>query len=405
MVGSVLIFFNGEALIEYFQSKHYKRYIKSIFLFSDIKYYYSKNKKIFFTTTWMFFTIMFLFMISSVSHNSLINNSFAYHPFHMVYGEIQDNFKPLGDKEIKAIVQKNGNSITINNTVKFVRNNTFTIFCVDDVNKIMKKSYKVKSNSFLYVYPYDIKDGYEHNVESNISSIGINYHEGTKKFTKNDTIISPLFGQINCISQNIILVNKEDYEWITLKGIDYYLKGTLHLYNFDNWRNSNVIVNGVWNKLMENNNIKKGDVFYKISSRIVAYNTALKSSEFLIFNVTYASLLLYFSVIIMIHFKLEMEYKDDKRKYFSLYRIGIKEIELKKIISQKILMIYFIPFVYAIIINIAFSYYTNSSYGYGGIGVLYALITSFVFLIIHFIVYKLYFSSYYKRVSSELSLH
>ncbi|MBW9158978.1 ABC transporter permease (plasmid) [Clostridium tagluense] len=404
ILGSVLIFFNGEALIESFQSKHYKRYIKNIFLFSDIKYYYSKNKKIFFVTTWIFFAISFFIAFSLVTYPNFTNNAIAYHPFHIVYSEIKDNFKPLSDNEIKAIVQKNGNSITTNDTVEFVRNNAFTVFCVDDVNKIMKKNYKVKSNSFVYVYPYDINDGYEHNVNLNISSIGIDSHEGTKKFIMQNTIINPLFGKINCISDSIILVNKKDYNWIKVNGIDYYIKGTLHLYNFGNWRNSNGIANEVWNNLMKKNNIEKEDArFYKISSRIEAYNTALKSSNFLIFFVIYASLLLYFSAIIMIHFKLEMEYKEDKRKYFSLYRIGIREIELKKMISQKILMIYFIPFVYAMIINIAYSYYANSSYGYGVIGILYAIITSLIFLIIHFIMYKLYFISYYKRVISELS--
>lgn len=406
ILGSLLIFFNGEALIESFQRKHYKRYIKNIFLFSDIKYYYSKNKKIFFVTSWIFFAISFFIAFSLVTYPNFTNNAIAYHPFHMVYAEMKDNFRPLGDNEIKAIIQKNGNSITTNDTVKFVRNNVFTIFCVDDVNKIMKRNYKVKSNSFIYVYPYVINDGYEHNVNLNISNISIDSHKGTRMFIMQNTIVNPLFGKINCISDNIVLVNKKDYDWIAVNGNDYYLKGTLHLYNFGNWHNSNGIVNEISNKLMKKNNGGKDDArFYKISSRIEAYNTALKSSDFLIFLVIYASLLLYFSAIIMIHFKLEMEYNDDKKKYFSLYRIGIRKVEIKKMISQKILMIYFIPFVYSMIISIAYSYYANSSYGYGFIGILYALITSLVFLIIHLMVYKLYFNRYYKRVISELTLH
>lgn len=76
------------------------------------------------------------------------------------------------------------------------------------------------------------------------------------------------------------MVNKKDYEWITLNAVDYYVKGTLHLYNFTNWHNSGVIVNEVWNRLLEKNNMGKEDDFYKISSRIEAYDTALKSSNF-----------------------------------------------------------------------------------------------------------------------------
>lgn len=226
ILGSVLIFFNGEALIEYFQNKHYKRYIKNVFLFSDIKYYYGKNKKIFFVTTWVFFAILFFVMFSLVTYPNFTNNSIAYHPFHMAYGEIKEHFEPLRDDEIESIVQNNDNSITSNDTVKFVRDNSFTIFCIDDINKVLKKSYEIKSNSFIYVYPYDMNDGYEHDNNLKISSIYINSHEGAKKFIMQDKIIDPLFGKINCISDNIILVNKGDYEWIALNGIDYYLKGT-----------------------------------------------------------------------------------------------------------------------------------------------------------------------------------
>jgi len=404
IVGSFLIFFNGVGLIEYFQNRYYKRYTKNIWLFSDIKYYYNKNKKIFFVNTWLFFGVLFFVVLCLFQYPNLIKNSSAYHPFHMAYVEIKNHFESLVDDEIETIAHKNNNSITTKDNVSFVRNNVFTIFCVDDVNKILKENYKVKSNSFIYVYLYYINDGYEHDyINSNLSNISINSNEGTKKFNIQDTIINPLFGQINCISTNVILANKEDYEWISLNAVDYHIQGTLHLYNFSNWNNSSALVNEVSNKLFEkNSNTEKGEPFYKISSRIEAYNTALKSSDFLIFVFIYVCLLLYFSAIIMIQFKLKMEYKNDKKKYFSLYRIGIGEREIKKMISQKILIIYFISPIYAIIINIVFSYYTFGSAGYGSIGVLFTIITSIIFLLIHMIVYKFYFSKYYKGVISEL---
>ncbi|WP_446899806.1 ABC transporter permease [Clostridium sp. LBM24168] len=405
ILGSILIFFNGEILMEYLKNKYYKKYIKDIFLFSDIKYYYNKNKKIFFATTWIFFTILFFIVFSLVTYPNFTKNAVVYHPFHMIYGEIEDDFKPLNDNEIKSIVYNNGNDITAHYDVRFIRNNAFTIFCVDDVNKVMKQSYKIKSNSFIYVYPYDVNDGYEHDTNLDISSISINSHKDTKKFTLQNTIINPLFGKINCISDNIILVNKEDYKWITINSIDYYLKGILHLYNFRNWYSSDSIVKQVSSKLAKENNTDNNDSFYKISSRIEAYNMALKSSNFLIFIIIYICVLLYFSAIIMIHFKLKMEYKNEGKRCFSLYRIGIMKTEIKKIIFQKILIMYFIPLIYAIIINIAYSYYDNSSYGYGIIGVLFALITSFVFLIIHLVICRLYFNIYYKKIISKLDLN
>lgn len=405
ILGSALVFFNGEALIEYFQKRHYKRYIKNIFLFSDIKYYYGKSKKIFLATTWIFFVILFFTSLCFASYHGLKNNVITYHPFHMAYGEVKGHFEGLEVGEIEKIAENNGNSITSNDKVKFMRNNTFTIFCVDDINKIFKKNYEVKSNSLIYVYPYDMNDGYKHNVNLNISSISIDAKEGNKKFDIQDEIIEPLFGQTNCISSNILLVNKEDYEWISSNSSDYRIQGILNLYNFKDWRNSNEIVKEVSNKLLDKNNIKTVDRFYKISSRIEAYNTALKSCDFLIFNIVYMCILLYFAAIIMFHFKFKMEYKDEKRKYFSLYRIGIRDIEIKKIISKKLLIIYSISPIYAIIMNVMYSYYINNSYGNGKMGSEYAFIISFVFLAIHLIVYRIYFIKYHKRVILELSIN
>ncbi|WP_310937767.1 FtsX-like permease family protein [Clostridium sp. SHJSY1] len=403
MFGSLLIFYNGESLIEYFKNRSYKKYVKNIFLFSDIKYYYSKNKRIFFVNTWLVFGIIFFLVISIINYSALIKDSSIYHPFHMTYGEVKGHFEPLGDAEIESIVNNNGNSIVTNESVSFVRNNTFTIFCVDDINKILKKDYRVQSNSLIYVHPYDLNDNYEHeDIKTQINDINIDYKEGTKKFTTQYTILDPLFGEVNCISQNIILVNKEDYEWITLSSKDFSIKGVLHLYNFSNWSNSNDIVDEISNKLFEKNNIESGNRFYEISSRIDAYNKAIQSTNFLIFIFTYIWILMYFSYIIMIHFKLKMEYKDEREKYLNLYRIGISEIEVKKIMSKKILLLYFISFIYGIVVSVIFSYCFFSSYGYGNIAILVSFIASFIFSLIHVIIYKLYFKTYSQKITLEL---
>ncbi|WP_234123898.1 ABC transporter permease [Clostridium hydrogenum] len=398
-LGSFLIFFNGEAILERFKNKHYKSYMKNVFLFSDTKYYYGKNKKIFLVNTWLFFCILFFVVLSSVQYPSMLKYSSTYHPFNMVYGDIKGDFKPLENKEIQAIVHKNSNSITANYTVSFVRNNTFTIFCVDDVNKTLKKNYKVQENSFIYVHPYDINDGYAHeDINSNIPNFNINSKQGERKFMRQKVIVNPLFGQVNCISQNIILVNKKDYEWIRKNNIDFYV-GTLHLYNFSDWHNSNGIVNEVWNKLVERNNIKSGDDFYKTSSRIEAYNTALRSSNFLTFLLIYVDLLLYFSAIIMLHYKLRMEYEEEKGKYFGLYKIGIEEVDIKKMISQKILVLYGISLIYAIIINFGFSFYFFGSHGWYGIqSILATFVASTVLLGAHLGVGRMYSNAYYTGI-------
>lgn len=100
----------------------------------------------------------------------------------------------------------------------------------------------------------------------------------------------------------------------------------------------------------------------------------------------------------MIHFKLKMEYEEEKKKYFGLYRIGILDSEIKKIVLKKISAIYYIPIVYAVVISITYNYYTNSSYGYGAIGIAYGSITAIIICILHIVVCKLYSNAYYKKI-------
>jgi len=406
ILGSALVFFNGEALISFIRKRHYKKYIKNILVLSDIKYYYGKNKKIFFADAWLFFIIFFFIAFALVSYSSMTRNAFSYHPFDMAYAETENSFKPLSSAEIETIVQNNGDKITLNESVQFVRNNAFTVFCVDDVNRLLGRNYSVHSGSFLFVYGYDPNDGYDHDYSFNIPSLRVKSGSSQMTFTIQDKIADPLFGQINVISTYTLLAKREDYEQLTSSGGDFYIKGALHLYNFEDWRSSSGTVNEVWKQLLTKNNLDGQDYennrFYKVSSRIEAYETAIKSCNLLIFVFFYLSVLLYFAAIVMIHFKLKMEYENEKKKFRSLYRIGIREAEVEKAVYLKILVIFLMSPVYSIILNFAFGTSIFCQYGFDAVGVLCIAAMSFVVLLVHLFVYRRYARIYNKGIVSEI---
>lgn len=403
MLGSLLIFFNGEAFLHYFKNKKYKGYLKNIFVISDLSYYYDKNKKVFFTVTWIFFAIFFFVTVSLMNYSNIKKYSITYHPFHMAYGEVENYSKPLSDEEIKEIARSNGNSITASAHIKFIRNNAFTIFSVDDVNRIIKKNYKLNLNSFIYVYPYDMKDGYEHDIDFDKFTLNISSGKSSKNLTKQATEVTPLFGHTHCIADRIILVSEEDFQWISSNSTDYKIKGKLHLYNFSDWRKSDAIVNQVDSKLMARNGEAKDGDFYKVSSRIEEYNVDMKSCEFLAFLIVYVCFLLYFSIIIILHFKLGMEYKEEKRKFFNLYKLGITSIEIKKIISKKVLIIYFLSFIYALLVSVPYNYYIYGAYISKPSYFLDTIAAAGIFIIIHLTVYHIYSGEYYKKIIEELN--
>ena len=406
VIGSALIFFNGSALLSLIRNKRYKKYIRNILVLSDIKYYYGKNKKIFFVNAWLFFIIFFFTAFAMVSYPNMTRYAAIYHPFDMAYAEIKGSFEPLSDAEVNTIAHNNGDEITLNDGVEFVRNNAFTVFCVDDVNRLLDKNYSVAHGSFLFVYGFDPNDGYEHDYNFDISSLGIKSGSGQMKFTIQGKIADPLFGQINAVSNYMLLADKTDFARLAASGGDFYIKGTLHLFSFENWRNSAGTVDSVWKQLALKNNLNVKDYessrFYQVSSRTEAYNTAIKSCNLLIFVFLYLSLLLYFAAVVMIHFKLRMEYDNEKKKFRSLYRIGIQETEVKTAVYQKILVIFLVSPVYSIILNFAFGVSIFSQYRFGTFGILCVAVMSFIFLFAHWRVCRRYAGVYGAGVIEEM---
>lgn len=163
------------------------------------------------------------------------------------------------------------------------------------------------------------------------------------------------------------------------------------MYNFDNWKKSSQAISRLWNLYIEKNSLNREDCgFEKFSSRIEALQTARKSSNFFLFTILYVCLLFQFCNFICIHFKLNMEYDVDAYRYNVLRKIGMSEESIIHIKGQKVNALLFIPLGYSCILGIFFCYFTNFTYGYGWIGVGYAVLVSAILFIIYFLVSKRY---------------
>ncbi|MFP4976681.1 FtsX-like permease family protein [Paenibacillus sp. CN-4] len=387
---SLLILFNAEAWINNYKQKRPQSYIKHLFLFSDITYNYHKNRMTLFVTTWIFFGILFFVMFSFVTYPSLKHNAFVYHPYHMAFAEVKGSFHPLGDHEVQRITEEHDNSILQTDRVEFLRNNVYTVFNVEDINTLLAKNYSIQPGSFIHVYPYDPNDGYDRPLGPGPSVLQMDSSAGARTFALQDNVMDPLFGQVNTISGDILVVRPEDFDWIAAYGKDYKIQGTLHLYNFADWRHSEGIVNVISARLAERNGVQTENGFYHVSSRIEAYRTAQQSSDFLMFTILYVGLLLYFSAITMVHFKLKMESREDAKKYRALFRIGLLEKEMQTMVRQKIRVMFSIPVGYAGLMALAYSYFLHHTYGYGTISIGFALLTVLAFGALHFFVYRCY---------------
>ncbi|MBY9080143.1 MULTISPECIES: hypothetical protein [Paenibacillus] len=85
------------------------------------------------------------------------------------------------------------------------------------------------------------------------AELSIDSPEGARSFPVGNAVTDPLFGQINSISERILLVSAQDYAWIAANSDSYKIGGFLHAYDFSDWRHSKGIVEDVAKKLHEQN--------------------------------------------------------------------------------------------------------------------------------------------------------
>lgn len=75
---------------------------------------------------------------------------------------------------------------------------------------------------------------------------------------------------------------------------------------------------------------------YMLSSKIETYSVAKQSSEVLTFLLLFVDILFLVAANICIFYKIKSELKEEKQIIYKLYRVGITDQELWKILFEKI---------------------------------------------------------------------
>lgn len=104
---------------------------------------------------------------------------------------------------------------------------------------------------------------------------------------------------------------------------------------------------------------------YMLSSKIETYSVAKQSSEVLTFLLLFVDILFLVAANICIFYKIKSELKEEKHIIYKLYRVGITDQELWKILFEKNICYYFVSLIIAIFIGVFYSYSVNAIYDYG----------------------------------------
>lgn len=162
-----------------------------------------------------------------------------------------------------------------------------------------------------------------------------------------------------------LIVNEQDFMKIRNHSNDCIYE-TAVMFNFSQWKDSGNAMQELQEKMSRMNELPMEDQSaYMLSSKIETYSVAKQSSEVLTFLLLFVDILFLVAANICIFYKIKSELKEEKHIIYKLYRVGITDQELWKILFEKNICYYFVSLIIAIFIGVFYSYSVNAIYDYG----------------------------------------
>lgn len=375
LIGTYLILCNCREVVDKIRKKH-------VFWSSDWNYYYKRNRKIVFAVIILYFFMMYLLMMAAVTFPNFANNAILYHPYDIAYS-VYNNSDWIPDEDyIVSLAKQQQIEVTESVNVQYISVGAYSVFDIDEVNRICKRDYNCDTNEAIYMYCIVENDGYDHEI----SGYPTKLHLDGMPVNVNQVKCDVLFGNGCGTTDDVILVHHTLYSELMK---DNAIR-TLYGYNFNDYTKTKSIYQQLQSELPEKNQWEAGE-YPDISCKELSCENAKQSSEFLLLLLVYDSLLIMFSIYIIIRFKFGIEFESEKHRINLLRSLGSDEKCIKRIMKGKVYGIFLIPFVIASILLFLFSYGTNFTYGYGMIGILYGMeviisimiITIFIAFIFH----------------------
>ncbi|MDE5864004.1 MAG: ABC transporter permease [Lachnospiraceae bacterium] len=239
-----------------------------------------------------------------------------YSPYDMLYTEIYGK-NQMSQKEIAEILDENGVDVIEYKQFEYVRNTAFNFIAVSELNTVFQCGYKIHEGECMNLFQIDKTDGYEHDLTP-VQTVTLT---DDIRLISIGSDIRILWNQNPTFADRTLVVSDKDYSRI--KYTDDCSAGKVNLYQFYDWKSSEIAVRKVDEYLQQVNGVDwEEQYYYRTSSRINQYLQAKQSGQFFIFVMSFVVILLLIAVISVSYFGILAEQGEHKRMVEYLYRIG-----------------------------------------------------------------------------------
>lgn len=331
-----------------FMSKSKNRFYNNLITIRDLNYKFNETKKVIYIIAMMTFVIIFingLYLNLMLSSESIArsNNKFDI-SFIQMPGK-----NDVDDKTVESLIKDDVNQ---HKKVEFICDGENIIFSDSEFNKNFKSSFNVKGNNYIriiqnnHLSAEEKKELYEN--EMKYKHLGIIKGYKNQGYEFQNFFNSPV-GDL----YQIMVVSDKAYKILKVKNTNVKV-GKVQLWNFDNWKNTQVLVNKLESVFKAYN--KNDSDYIKVASKIGMYNQNKQGAKILFYLLLFLGIFFFISVSTVMFLKLYSEIESEKDKYRQIYKIGITEEEIKKIISKELKILFFSGIIVAMPLSLIFSF-------------------------------------------------
>ncbi len=407
-IGVYMIISEFGGILIKLSKKNKKVYYNRLLLVTYINSKFKDTKKIIFILSMLVAVVIFyvgaMLSFCITAEKSAVDAN----TYDISYAEIKDK-NVISDEKVKRIVIKHNEEIKEHETLEFIyyygtnkMPNLYILMTDKEINKLGKTNLKVSKGKFISLCQFERKDETD---KKNIEPLNLNFSldSGTYELYEQEVVCKALFKSSNYCYSNIIVLNESDYNFIKNEK-NICALGKFQLYNFSNWKTTKPIVDQLKSELdIVNRNTKeipstlnKHENPLEVASKIGSYNYNKQSAKLMLFTSGSLGLFFFIATAIVLFLKLLSDIDNDKKRFNSMYKIGISDEEVRQQIGSELKPLFFIgpaigiilAFIYTIIFSQDVASNVRKYFIYSNITV--SLIFLFIQIFYYFICKKIY---------------
>jgi hypothetical protein len=378
-------------------------YFNKLLFITSVNNKFKQTKKIIFIMSILVAVIIFYigFVLSMyiTAEKTAVNEN----TYHITYAELGDKNIITSDR-INDIIVKNNEKITKHKTAEFViyygtdKEPDEKIIMTDkEINKLANTNFNVSKGSYIFLNQFEDMNQNEKNNFKNFN-LSFSFNSRIYELHNEKNVFKAIFRSNNYYYNDIMVLNQADYNYI--KAQNYCCEtGRFQLYNFNNWKDTKSIVDELTEQLyMSNKSIKPASPKYfndmeqellKIASPIGEYTYNRQADILILVTSSYLGVFFFIAVAIVLFLKLLSDVDTDKRKFTSMYKIGITDEEITRQIGSELKPLFFIGPIIGITLAFAYTIIFNQDQtdNLKKYTIYSNLTVSFIFLIIQVLYY------------------